>query len=317
VKILIADDDRVNRHILHTFLNKWGYDVVAVEDGLQAWSLLEQPESPRMAILDWMMPNMDGAQVCRAVRKRQQRFYTYVILLTAKGQKADIVDGLEAGADDYLTKPFDANELRSRVRSGLRLLEMQEQLICAQDLLQSKATHDALTGLWNREAILDLLNKELSRAKRSTDSVGVILADLDHFKRINDTYGHLTGDAVLRETAQRLRSAVRTYDAVGRYGGEEFLVIVPATDLSGTVAQADRLRRAVGEAPVNTPEGSLVITVSLGVTASGGEEGVESLVGAADAALYQAKRSGRNRVESTTAALVATRRDKQRPLTII
>jgi len=109
VKILIADDDRVNRLILQTFLNKWGYDVVAVEDGLKAWNLLEQPDAPRMAILDWMMPNMDGAQVCRAIRNRQQRLYTYVILLTSKGQKKDIVDGLEAGADDYVTKPFDSN----------------------------------------------------------------------------------------------------------------------------------------------------------------------------------------------------------------
>lgn len=314
MKILIADDDRINRHILQTFLEKWGYDVVAAVDGLAAWNLLEQPEAPRMAILDWMMPHMDGVQVCQAVRKREQRLYTYVILLTAKGQKKDIVDGLEAGADDYVTKPFDANELRSRVRSGLRLLEMQEQLIRAQDLLELKATQDALTGLWNHGAILDLLSKELTRAKRSSGSIGVIMADLDHFKRINDTYGHLTGDAVLRETAQRLRSAVRSYDAVGRYGGEEFLVVVPASDLPGAVSQAERLRSAVGETPVSTPEGSLAITISLGVTASGGEDAAESLIGAADAALYQAKRSGRNRVESATGALVDIRTDEQRPL---
>ena len=316
MKILIADDDRVNRLILQTFLNKWGYDVVAVEDGLKAWNLLEQPDAPRMAVLDWMMPNLDGAQVCQAIRKRQQRLYTYVILLTSKGQKKDIVDGLEAGADDYVTKPFDSNELRSRVRSGLRLLEMQEQLVQAQDLLQLKATQDALTGLWNRGAILDLLSKELSRAKRTCSPVGIILVDLDHFKRVNDTYGHLTGDAVLREAAQRMRGAVRNYDAIGRYGGEEFLAIVPASDLSSTLTQAERLRRAVGEAPVSTPEGSLAITVSLGVTASCGEDAVaaESLISAADAALYQAKMLGRNRVESAMTVQVNTPRDQQQPL---
>ena len=303
MKILIADDDRVNRLILQTFLSKWGYDVVSVEDGVQAWNCLEQTDAPRLAILDWMMPHMHGAQVCRAVRKRQQRLYTYVILLTSKGHKQDVVDGLEAGADDYVTKPFDSNELRSRVRAGLRLLEMQEQLIHAQDLLQIRATQDALTGLWNRGAILELLSKELARARRTSGSIGIILADLDHFKRVNDTYGHLAGDIVLREAAQRMRSSMRDYDVIGRYGGEEFLVIVPESGFASTVAQAERLRRAVAEAPVITPEGSIAITISLGVTAGGGEDSLaaESLVRAADAALYQAKKLGRNRVEAAKA----------------
>jgi diguanylate cyclase (GGDEF)-like protein len=314
VKILIADDDRVNRLILQTFLNKWGYDVVAVEDGVEAWNHLEQPDAPRLAILDWMMPNMDGAQVCQAVRKRQQRLYTYVILLTSKGQKQDIVDGFEAGADDYLTKPFDKSELRSRVRAGLRLLEMQEQLVQAQDLLQLKAAQDGLTGLWNRGAILELLGKELARARRTGGSVGIMMVDLDHFKRVNDTYGHLAGDAVLREAAQRLRNSVRPYDAIGRYGGEEFLVVVSDSDLSSTVVQAERLRRAVEGTPVVSSEGTIGITISLGVTAGSGEDSVaaEALVRSADAALYQAKTLGRNRVEAAKEGPWGDAKEEQR-----
>ena len=181
---------------------------------------------------------------------------------------------------------------------------MQEQLVHAQDLLQLKANQDALTGLWNRGAILEILGKEFERAKRTSGSVGIIMVDLDHFKRVNDTYGHLAGDAVLREAAQRMRSSIRPYDAIGRYGGEEFLIIVPDSDLSGTVAQAERLRRAVEGMPVGTSEGSIAITISLGVAADGGNDPptAESLVGAADAALYQAKELGRNRVEAAKAA---------------
>ncbi len=300
MKILIADDDQVNRLILQTFLQKWGYEVLAAQDGSEAWHLLEQPDPPRLATLDWMMPRMDGAQVCQEIRKRQKRLYTYVILLTAKGQKKDVVDGLEAGADDYVTKPFDSNELHSRLRAGLRILELEDQLIHARDLLHIEATHDALTGLWNRAAILEFLGKELSRAQLENSSIGVIMADLDHFKRVNDTKGHRAGDIVLQEMAQRMRSTLRPYDTIGRYGGEEFLVIAPHSDISNTLKQAKRLRRAVEATPVGTAEGPVAMTISLGVTASGevGSAPAESLLLAADAALYKSKEWGRNRVES-------------------
>ncbi len=243
---------------------------------------------------------MDGAQVCQEIRKRQKRLYTYVILLTAKGQKKDVVDGLEAGADDYVTKPFDSNELHSRLRAGLRILELEDQLIHARDLLHIEATHDALTGLWNRAAILEFLGKELSRAQLENSSIGVIMADLDHFKRVNDTKGHRAGDIVLQEMAQRMRSTLRPYDTIGRYGGEEFLVIAPHSDISNTLKQAKRLRRAVEATPVGTAEGPVAMTISLGVTASGevGSAPAESLLLAADAALYKSKERGRNRVES-------------------
>jgi len=297
VKILIADDDRVNRLILQTFLNKWGYDVVAVEDGLKAWNLLEEPDAPRMAILDWMMPRTDGPEICRRVRRCEGAPYTYIILLTAKTRKEELIEGLEAGADDYITKPFDAQELKVRLRAGRRILDLQSRLLAVQETLRVQATHDFLTGIWNRGSILDVLAKEITRARREGSSVGVLMADLDHFKSVNDTYGHLAGDAVLSETVQRMQGEVRSYDEVGRYGGEEFLVVLPRCDESTALIVAERIRRAVGQTAMNTSEGLIGVTISVGAAVNAGSDARgEALIGAADAALYRTKRRGGNSV---------------------
>ena len=305
MKILVADDDPGSLQLLKRALVKWGYDVVPAADGTEAWGALQQENPPRLAILDWMMPAMDGVQVCREVRKRPEQPYTYLILLTAKTEKQDVTAGIEAGADDYLTKPFDANELRARIRAGRRILEFQDKLIAAQEALLIQATRDSLTGLWNRAAILDILRRELGRAKRGGISVGVVMADLDHFKRINDTYGHLAGDEVLREIARRMRSSVRLYDSVGRYGGEEFLIILPDCDASGAKTQTERLRAGVCGEPIVTSEGSISATISLGVCAHNQSKDAEFAIRAADAALYRAKNGGRNRVELATSAELA------------
>ncbi|PYV30475.1 MAG: diguanylate cyclase response regulator [Acidobacteria bacterium] len=227
MKILIAEDDLLSLRILESFLEKWEFDVVATRDGRAALQALQAEDGPRLAILDWMMPEMDGVELCRVLRKVKGERYIYIILLTAKDQKESIVEGIEAGADDYLIKPFDSNELRARLRAGRRILALQETLISAREALRFQASHDPLTSLWNRTAALDALHSELVRAKRTKGSLAVVMADLDHFKKINDTHGHLAGDAALRETARRIRSCVRIYDTVGRYGGEEFLVIFP------------------------------------------------------------------------------------------
>jgi diguanylate cyclase (GGDEF)-like protein len=299
MKILVAEDEVLNRRVLETFLGKWGYDTIIAKDGTEAWQILQQEEAPRLAILDWMMPGLDGVQICRELRKKNNPYYTYIILLTARFQREDIIAGLEAGADDYVTKPFDANELHARMRVGMRIIELHEQLACAQDRLQYQASHDFLTGVWSRSMILQTLEMELARAKRAGSSVGLIMADLDHFKRTNDLHGHLIGDAVLKEAALRMRNFARAYDAVGRYGGEEFLIVAPGSNLSGTYELAERLRTAVGGKPIDTPSGPISVTLSLGIAAGGTDEGAEAntLIGDADEALYRAKNGGRNRVE--------------------
>src|ERR1700691_4720462 len=249
-KILIAEDDSMSRRLLEAILVKWGYDVTVVADGLEALRILDSADAPRLAVLDWMMPGMEGVQICQKLRERKNRPYIYVILLTARSQKQDLLQGLDLGADDYLTKPFDAQELRARLRVGGRILTLQDDLLAAQAELHFRATNDALTDIPNRPAILEALDREMARQVRDDRPFGIVLADIDHFKNVNDTYGHLSGDDVLRTVAQRVRDSTRTYDSVGRYGGEEFLIVAPLTDAPGTMALAERIRRNIDSEPV-------------------------------------------------------------------
>jgi two-component system cell cycle response regulator len=309
--VLIAEDDPIFRRILESWFKKWHYAVTAVGNGLDAWEVLQTENAPQLAILDWMMPGMDGIELCRRIRGRQQDSYRYVVLLTAKDDKEDVVAGLEAGADDYLTKPFDVDELRARVRAGKRILDLQAALIHAKDELQFAAAHDPLTGLWNRGAILDLLRREVSRRQRSADALGVIMADIDYFKKVNDTHGHLVGDAVLEEVTRRLTVGVRPYDAVGRYGGEEFLIVFPGCSAANLIVSAERLRHCVGDQPIETSAGLLPVTLSLGLSSveQGEKETTdcETFLHHADEALYAAKERGRNRVEMYLASKAAAR----------
>lgn len=299
MRILIADDDPVSCRLLDRLLNKWGYEVIAARNGTEAWEMLQADRAPRVALLDWMMPGADGLEICRRVRARSSQPYVYIMLLTANDKVGNVVEGLEAGADDYLTKPFHPQELRARLRVGLRMLELESGLVEARENLRFKASHDALTSIWNRGAIIELLERELSRARRDGSSVGVLLADIDHFKRINDTRGHLVGDEVLRAVTGRLKGEIRSYDAVGRYGGEEFLILLPGCDNPKLTAKAQQLVKIVERSSIETSTGPVPVTISIGGIANGDCPHAElsTLLRAADMALYRAKVSGRNRSE--------------------
>jgi len=300
MRILVAEDNPVFQSMLRNMLSKWGYEIVMADNGRDAWRILQEDPAPNLAILDWMMPGLDGVEVCRRVREASQQRYIYVLLLTAKTEQKDLVEGMEAGADDYITKPFNTHELRVRLRAGRRILELQEQLLHAQDALREQATHDRLTGLWNHGSILEILEKEAARSEREQSPLAVLMADLDNFKQINDTHGHLAGDSVLRESARRLRAQIRAYDALGRYGGEEFLVVLPGSNQSGALTQAERLRACIDCEPFPTPAGEILVTCSFGLCWTDRPEpgGTKTLLRSADDALYKAKRMGRNRVEA-------------------
>jgi two-component system cell cycle response regulator len=306
MKILIAEDETVSRRFLEVLISRWGYQVIVARDGLEAWQILQGDDAPRLAVLDWMMPGLEGTQVCQNVRQRTGQPYTFLLLLTGRNQKCDLLQGLEAGADDYLTKPFDPEELRARLHVGQRIIRLQDELIAAHDTLQFQATHDPLTKLWNSTEIQDILRRELARSQRQGSSLGVIMADLDHFKCVNDTYGHLAGDAVLQEVTRRMSSSVRPYDAVGRWGGEEFVIVVAAADAASTWRLAERIRTCIAAQPVETEAGSVCVTISMGTAVGGANiSDPEMLLRAADAALYRAKKLGRNRVELATPAELA------------
>lgn len=299
MRVLIAEDDRVSRDLLQQVLGKWGCEVVVTSDGDEAWEVLQHDDAPRLAILDWMMPGLDGPEICRRVRARNAADPPYVILLTARGGKDDIVIGLEAGADDYVGKPFDRAELLARLEVGRRFTELNARLLETQRILAEQALTDALTGVMNRRAILGRLEEEIARAHREETTLGVGMIDIDHFKRVNDVYGHTAGDAVLREIAVRSRSAMRQYDAFGRFGGEEFLAIVPDSPDSEVRGVLERIRTAVCAGPVETQGNTLMVTVSIGGVTSGASS-ADMLICSVDDALYKAKADGRNRVVMAT-----------------
>jgi two-component system, cell cycle response regulator len=296
--VLIAEDDVVSRRLLEQAVHAWGYSTICVTDGATALAKLSAQNGPRLAILDWEMPGLSGPQVCRILRARTASPYVYLILLTARTAREHLVTGLASGADDYVLKPFDPIELQLRVRTGQRIVELQHELLAARQELERRANHDALTGAANRGAVLSKVEAEAARSARQGDHYCLILFDLDFFKRINDSHGHRAGDIVLKEAVRRAQTKLRPYDVLGRYGGEEFMVLLPGCELRAGGLLAEQLRECFAEAPFQIDNLRLDVTASFGIVCSAQPHGsLEMLVDAADSALYRAKANGRNRIE--------------------
>jgi two-component system cell cycle response regulator len=305
LKILIAEDDAVSRTILRRAVEKLGHECLAATDGEEAWNLYEEQPDVDVIISDWMMPGVDGLELCRRVRGHKRDGYTYFIFLTALGDREHLLQGLEAGADDYLSKPLDRDELGMRLTSALRVTELHRRLAFQNGeleklnrLLFEQSRQDPLTSLGNRLRLAEDLRTLQSRAERYCHNYAVVLCDVDFFKAYNDRYGHLAGDDVLRRVAATIIAGLRGGDTAYRYGGEECLMVLPEQDAEAALAAAGRLRREVEDLGIphasGTPLG--VVTISCGVATSAGMRDEDSLLKAADTALYVAKKAGRNRV---------------------
>lgn len=305
MKILLVEDSAIDRHVITKHLKSWGFKVSVATSGARARQILGGRDAPRLVLLDWMLPDIDGIQLCRDLRNRgANEPYVYVVMVTAREKKNDLLKAMEAGADDYLVKPVDSIELKARLLAGRRIVDLHEQLLLAGEFLRFAATHDPLTGLWNRGEILSFLRRELVRADRERRPLAIVIIDVDHFKKLNDTFGHLAGDSVLKEIGKRLQSGVRVYDGIGRYGGEEFLLVLPGCDLKPATSRAESLRSLVSDRPITVSSTEVTVTVSLGVTVTlcSSDGNLEEVLQRADAALYEAKAKGRNRVEAVSKA---------------
>jgi two-component system cell cycle response regulator len=294
MRLLVADDDAMNVALLEVVLQDFGHEVVVARDGEEAWEVMQADEAPPLAILDWVMPGLQGTEICRKLRQQRTRPYPYLIMLTSKDDMDDLVEGIDAGADDFLRKPFDPRELRARVIAGERMLALQHEL-------RTRATLDELTGLLNRATILERLQRQVDRDMRSGGVSSIVLIDLDNFKRINDSHGHRVGDEVLLQATTSLTGSVRSCDELGRYGGEEFLAVLPGCDLRSALYVAERMRTTLSTALCATSAGPVQVSASFGVasTEQFGHLATAELLNHADAALYRAKRAGRNRVEGS------------------
>jgi two-component system chemotaxis response regulator CheY len=294
MKIIIVEDEPISRRILENFLREWGYEVISTTDGMEAWEIIRSPDAPSLVISDWMMPKMDGVELCEKIRGMEKAQYTYFILLTTKAEKRDIIKGLESGADDFIVKPFDREELKYRVKIGERIINLEQRIM-------QLANTDYLTGVLNRRAFMERMEGEINRSIRNKKEISIILMDIDHFKKVNDKFGHQVGDLVLQRFTEHILMASRSYDFVGRYGGEEFIVGLPETNMEQSLLIAERMRQNIEEMQLTFPDNPQVairITASFGITSCVIEsfEKIDSVIKLADDALYRAKTEGRNRV---------------------
>ncbi len=294
--ILVVEDDRDARDLIKIYLKKWNYSVYESSNGHTALEILKT-NYIHIAIIDWILPGMSGIELCKKIRDINPNNYIYIIIITGKKTREDVIEALSNGADDYIIKPFNFEELKVRIEAGLRIVKYHENLKSCYEMLYKESLIDSLTKVLNRKAILNRLEVEFERHKRFNDELCVIMGDIDFFKKINDTYGHLAGDEVLRQLGQLFNNSLRKYDCVGRYGGEEFLIILPHTEKEVAIKVANRMRETIKNHNFIYNSLSLDITMSFGIASSLYAETPLELINLADIALYRAKKKGRDKVE--------------------
>ncbi len=301
MRILIAEDDPISRRLLEATLHKADFEIDMYSDGEAAWQALQQDDAPSLIILDWMMPGMDGIDICRKLRV--QKVCCYLILLSSKEQQRDVIAGLEAGADDYVTKPFSPLELKARLATGVRTLHLQQELTQARDAMQDMLKHDVLTGLWNHSTIVEMLEAEVLRSEQCCrESVGIVLADIDHLHQINKTYGHRRGDHVLCAVARCIRKENRSFDTAGRYSSGLFIIVLPCFDAPQTQAFAERLQACFAAQRLEADGDPITVSLSIGMTVfnPGEPTDVDVLIHQAEQALSRAKSEGLGCIECIT-----------------
>lgn len=304
MRVLVAEDDPVSAKLLESMLTKWGYDPVMTRDGNEAWNVLQDANPPRLAIIDWMMPGMDGVTICNKIRLAGNKPYIYAILLTARGRQQDIRDGLDAGADDYVVKPFDPNELKARLQNGVRIIELQGALEYTKEALREQATRDPLTGLPNRTMLHESLEQSINNAVRNGEMLAVIYLDLDNFKFVNDTLGHTFGDTLLMAVGERLRKCLRFGDTLARMGGDEFTIVTPGISKpEDAITVARKILNTLINS-FNISEHEIFVSASIGITIfplDGSD--ADTLIRNADSAMYRAKEIGKNNFHLFTESL--------------
>ncbi len=293
--ILIVEDDKDSREILKIYLSKWDYNVFECSNAIEAYEILKK-QNIKIALIDWMLPGISGLEICKKIREDFKDDYIYIIIITGKKNKNDVVEALSKGADDYIMKPFNFDELKVRIEAGKRILIYYNKIKFKYKKLNEESKIDKLTGIYNRETILKKFHFEFERHKRSSNEFCIIIGDIDFFKKINDKYGHIIGDVVLKQVGEILKKSLRKYDLVGRYGGEEFLIILPYTNLLTAKKVAERLKRNISKYSFSHNGIEIKITMSFGISSSIGSLNPLEMIDKADKALYQSKFTGRDKI---------------------
>ncbi|MBZ5563867.1 MAG: diguanylate cyclase [Acidobacteriia bacterium] len=309
MKVLIAEADTVCRRALESLLAGWGYQTAGASNRVEALELLEREKCPGLIIVGGLTTLGERVQLIQEIRKQREEPYAYIIVRGAPNRAEEVKEALDAGADDYLTNPSDAQELKTCVRAGRRIVQLREELLRARETIRYQLNHDPLTGLWNRAAIIEILHRELTRSRREGTCVGVMMAALDGLKSINDVYGHAAGDQAVRIAARRMRSSLRPYDEIGRYGGGVFLLVVPGNNFRNVLKLAERVQVSISAQPMELPQVGKVspvpdsdtrVTISVGVTVGTKEDEADAIIHAVEEGIERAKSQGTNRIAQVT-----------------